>query len=505
MKILIIQIARFGDIFQSWPAIKALKRAQPEAEIHLLVRKRFSEAAEGLTSVDKLHTLDTEDILKPVVCEHPELDQSVAKISAFLDSLAAEEYDRVINLSFSTLSSYITDFVSGPNAKVAGYTRFSDGHLAIPDDTSAYFYAQVGETRWNRVHLTDIFAAVAEVDLQPDEIKIESNHPIFNTATSWRDRHGLEHNNYAVIHVGDRQWHRNYSAFKWRRVLARLSKEYSGKIVLAGSRQERNLADEIAAGFSPDQILNLVGETRLADLFALMQSAQLLIAGDSLLIQVAALTGTPCLNISFGTANFWEKGPKSVGSRILWSASPENLPSDRVSREAVALLNGENLDFGPVIKVTEQTPVCMELVGFEADDFPWSLIQSLYMGKPFFSDVDSLTPLGFSRLFEVSSLALEQIDLLGHAKNGKTAVAILQQVDEIIIQIEKMVPRIQPVIAWFQTERLRIGPAGIDAILMKTKELFTKLNKIAALYCTSLEAQSDLGGPDGLKDANIKV
>ena len=51
MRILVLQLARFGDIFQTWPTLKALRRQHPESEIHFLVRSRFSEAASGLTGI----------------------------------------------------------------------------------------------------------------------------------------------------------------------------------------------------------------------------------------------------------------------------------------------------------------------------------------------------------------------------------------------------------------------------------------------------------------------
>ena len=53
MKILIIQLARLGDIYQSWPTLKAVKRANPGAEIHFLTRSKFAAAAPGPELVDR--------------------------------------------------------------------------------------------------------------------------------------------------------------------------------------------------------------------------------------------------------------------------------------------------------------------------------------------------------------------------------------------------------------------------------------------------------------------
>ena len=63
MKILILQLARLGDLYMSWPAMKALRRQYPTAEIHLMVRSSFKEAMVGNNSVNKIIELNSEKIL----------------------------------------------------------------------------------------------------------------------------------------------------------------------------------------------------------------------------------------------------------------------------------------------------------------------------------------------------------------------------------------------------------------------------------------------------------
>ncbi len=49
MKILVLQLARLGDIYMSWPMIRAVKRKYPNAEIDIQVFTLSSE--EGLLGV----------------------------------------------------------------------------------------------------------------------------------------------------------------------------------------------------------------------------------------------------------------------------------------------------------------------------------------------------------------------------------------------------------------------------------------------------------------------
>src|SRR4051794_29867404 len=114
MRILVLQLARFGDIYQSWPAIKALQRSFPGAEVHALVRSRFSQATEGLAGVT-VHELNTADVLKPIL-ESGDENAALSRLSDLIERLEALRFDRIINLSFSPFSSYLTNAIAGPGA-----------------------------------------------------------------------------------------------------------------------------------------------------------------------------------------------------------------------------------------------------------------------------------------------------------------------------------------------------------------------------------------------------
>ena len=146
MKILVLQLARLGDIFQTWPTLHALKRQG--AEIHVLVRPRFRAAAEGCDAIQTIHEFETDSILSPILNDSRRgLQPSLEAVDSLMHKLDGEKYDRILNLSFSPLSSWITfdlemrAFQRGKAMAVAGYTRHIDGALAIPDDASAFFFA----------------------------------------------------------------------------------------------------------------------------------------------------------------------------------------------------------------------------------------------------------------------------------------------------------------------------------------------------------------------------
>src|SRR4051812_2953965 len=99
MRILVLQLARFGDIYQTWPTLQALKRKHPGCELHVLVRSRFKEAAQDFPGIT-VHALPTQDILRPLFEAQP-LEDSHTELKAFLQPLCDGSFDSIINLSFS--------------------------------------------------------------------------------------------------------------------------------------------------------------------------------------------------------------------------------------------------------------------------------------------------------------------------------------------------------------------------------------------------------------------
>jgi ADP-heptose:LPS heptosyltransferase len=454
MRILVIQLARFGDIYQSWPVLRALKRTHPQAEVHLLVRTRFQAATTGLNGIT-VHCLPTAEFIAPLLSSAEDVLSPMVK---FTEDLAALKFTQIYNLSFSPASSYLTDILSEGGASVAGYTRHSDGFFSIPDDTSAYFYAQVGIGRSNRYHLTEIFAAVCGVSLHTED---------FNENKAFTREHRV------LVHIGASQIEKAYPAELWGEALKTLRDIYDGEVILIGSRDERVMADAIAqiSGAS-----NRVGETTLPELQNLIATSELLIGADSAPIHMATLTATKVLNLSSDTVSFWETGPMGAGSRVLHEKTIAQIAPGRVAAEALALIDGRPPQ-GPSY---ERHADGFIAVGKDDADFNWQLIQALYTGSEYPKTTDNGALIAFQRLFELAELALTQLARWQESKS--TAAQILARVDEMLEELPRLNGHVVPVIQWFQTQRLRLPPGSESETLQATRKLFEELLWIAAVY-----------------------
>ncbi len=490
MKILVIQLARLGDIYLTWPTLRAIHRSHPEAELHVMVRERFLGALEGLDLPLKVHTLNTRDVLAPIV-NSGKLEDSLAQILDMADLLSAEKFDEIINLSFSPASSYLVDAIRTENSVVKGYCRQTDGYLAIPDDASAYFYAQVGTRNWNRYHLGEVFAAVSGRDLLFTDWA-----PALSSPTSFRSHLPAE---YYVVHLATSQEDKSFPDYKWRQVLSKLVKRNNFKFVVVGGPEDQDLARRALAGLPEENVANLVGMTRIVDLFEVIQNSKGLIGGDSVGLHMASLCGVACFNLSFSSVNFWETGPRAVGSRILWAQEPALMDSEKVVQEFCLWVDGEQAT-SPVIERVSNDLIGFSPKGFKSSDFAWHMIEAIYTGGPFPATENADNISGIQKLKELSTLALEQLDRISVEPKDQVSHQILSHIDQILNQLAHMVPEIRPLIAWFDTERLRMGPGEFQDIYLKTRALFHKLSEIAELYTLTKDEPANLTAEGAAND-----
>jgi ADP-heptose:LPS heptosyltransferase len=470
MKILVIQLARLGDIYMSWPVLRALKRLHPNADLHFLTRSKFAAATEGVRVVDRHIQMPTSSILEPMVQQNADLDGSLARLDQFIGDLREEEYDWVINLTFSPVSSYLTHAISTPNTRVTGYTRHADGFLSIPDEVSAYFYAQVGVHSQNRVHLTDIFISMLGYEYKEEDW--------LGPQLDGRD-FGLPPS-FILVHIGASEAKKSLPPFKWARVLKNFfDHNLETPIVMICAANERNLGEAIEAGVSRGRIINLIGQTHLRDIFHLLKSARLLVGCDIAPMQMASLTNTPCLNVSFDSVNFWETGPKATQSFIYKASFPEDVVSEELGLYIHQVLCGQS----PTGLIQRSAGLASYQVPQEdpRELFTWNLIQALYLSGDFPIVDDLQFCQAIEKIYEVNKIAQENIRAIPD-KGLEVMGPLLDRADEVMAAVARMIPTVGPIVRWYQTEKLRIPPGTQESVATRSLEIHEKLQRILSVY-----------------------
>jgi len=485
MKVLVIQLARFGDIYQTWPCLNALKRERPEAEIHLLVRETFKEATEGLTSVSRVLSLNTQDLLAPVLVEKNQTEASVEKAEKFLATLRQEAYDVIVNLSYSRTSAFIVKAVKSNKAICMGYDMHSSGALFPADDVAAYFMANVGVGKANRIHLTDLFAMQMGVNLNLED---------FAAPTKFieKTKFAIERNSVA-IHIGASQSFKTLSPEKWSMIIRELGVRGIEQVVLIGSKAEILVSQKITNSVSQVKVLNLVGQGALLNVFAVLRDVQALICGDSAIMQMASLCGVKTLNLSAEGVSYKETGPRAPSSIVLPYKNQEEVSAAIVARKCAALVGG--IVQADEIQTVWSIPSYVNISETPSEKFRWELVAALYFegAYPLIENVN--TYQAFAQFRAINEMQIQQLNMIRQRKDlaqvevNRNLLAKMDQTCEILCQ--KAI-EVQPLWDWIKIERTRLDSHDHQVLAMGQLEIHKKIEKVLRLY--SLENEQELVG-----------
>ncbi len=465
MKTLVIQLARLGDILQTLPALHAYCRSNSTEKIHFLVRKKFSEIAHILPVCDSVIEMDTKVILEASIFAGEDgVEDSLSVMQKWVERLKAEGYEKIINLSFSPFSSYLTSLLADEGVEVVGYTRHEDGFLAIPDDASAYFYGQVGVNRSNRFHLIDLFASILGVELEDQDWNLSKNY----------DSKKLE--NYIAFHIGASNPKKSLSQTAIVGLLRAIVKSSDIGIYLLGGTEDIAMAESIERQLGGSKIKNMVGKTNLAELIDIIAKSKAFMGADSGPMQICNLTNTLCINFSNEFVNFWETGPRSYKSFVCYVKDFSLLDMNEVALEIKTILEtgssewiqGDRLGYHGAYPTTP------------SQDFQWSLIKAIYLGEEFPALESSQFARAVVHLNDVNDISLHH--LANFQIGNRQQASVLETADKIMDTLATEVEEIMPIVYWFRTEKIRMGPVPLTDLIIQYMDLHKKLKQILELY-----------------------
>ncbi len=483
MKILIISLARIGDIYQSWPALRAFARLHPAAEIHFLTRKKFQGAFAGLGFPVTIHPLPTESCVEEFIVTK-NFQPVLKTLKSFLSDLQGQNFDQLINLTFSPLSASIAGYLRV--AQCRGLSRHPDLSLQFNDDWSAYFYAQMGIHKWNRIHMIEFYANFLQVELTPSDFYYQRLAPS-----------PYQFQAYFALHIGASQSQKNLSAKEWGSFVEKLLDQVPQQLVVLGTEREviKSLPQHPRLN---SRLRVLVGETNLDDVFQIIDGADLFIGPDSSLLQVANLLQKKSFNLSFSSVRFWESGPKAPGSIVYRAQGAVDL------EEVVSEIKKCALNLVPGIKcysIDPETNAYHGLTSSEEDE-AWSLICSLYFQLPHVVPLSPTALEGIEKLQMVNDMVLEFLAQIKNQTDLDNHKHLLDAADAAFGKISQIVPSLSPITDWLMTERSRIAPTDFDQLLKLLAETFKRHQQLQN-YLTKYHWSETAETPGVLDESNI--
>jgi lipopolysaccharide heptosyltransferase II len=291
-RILVVRVDLLGDVVLSLPAVRALKRAYPEARIDLLVLKSTAGILEGQPGIHRVLAYDPHIWRQPASYLRPDHWREAARV---LWSIRAARYDLAVSIS-GDMGSILTR-LSGARRRF-GYSREAYPFFLTDPLPGGRYLTRQHETKYVLALAGAAGGIIAGTEDARPRLVVTSAARERIDALLGEGRAVLGRKGPMVtLHGGAR----NGQAKRWptshfARLAERLVEEFDALVVLTGAGGEATLARAIEEQCR-HQLLNLCGQTSLPELAALLAASDLVVSGDSGPMHVACAVGTPVISL----------------------------------------------------------------------------------------------------------------------------------------------------------------------------------------------------------------
>ena len=312
--ILLIQLGDIGDVVLSFPCIRALRENFPHADLVVAVRQKAEELIQDCPWTDGVISINQDE---------RKWHQEVIYQKEFFFQVRKYKFDMSVDLRTGTRGAILT-FLSGARQRVGFFAP--DGklwrnrmftHLAYlegkPEQHMAEYYLNLLLTYgfktnniWPQMEIPDERLEKVEVLFRKENIP--TNHPVIaiQPFSLW----------------GYKEWARE----KYAALVNWIVSEYGFPVIITGSLEEREKADEIIKMVGTN-VYNFAGKTSIGMFSAVLKLCKLFIGGDSAGIHIAAAVGTSTVGI-FGPASISHWAPRGKQHAVVYDTKRSCVPCD---------------------------------------------------------------------------------------------------------------------------------------------------------------------------------
>jgi len=293
--VLIIKLRYIGDVLLATPTVRAIKAARPDVRITMVVNRGTEDVLSGNPDMDEIVVLDK---------------GSLAAQWRLIAGLRRRRFDTVIDLTDGDRSAFLS-WISGAPVRIG----FNDEHR-----WRECCYTQVIQPVPGMRHRIDRDLEV----LKPINIQAGSKDPQLwltpeeeDSADQLLDQLGVQRSQSIVmLQPGARYWFKAWPPERFAELADRLMSQYGCQVLIGGSDQDIDLAQQIRQMAKCRPII-MAGRTTIKQFAAIAKKSALFIGSDSGAMHVAAAIGTPIVAL-FGPSNPAEWGPKGAHAEVLY-------------------------------------------------------------------------------------------------------------------------------------------------------------------------------------------
>ena len=308
-KILFIRIDRIGDLVLSTPALRAIKKRYPGAELTVLAGPAAAPLLASDPGVNRVIVWDASKGLREEI-------KVISLLKGFHFDLAIDPY-----AEYEAKTALIA-FLSGAGTRV-GYQSYGRG---------IFFNVEVSPMA-ERAHFIDETLEVLKVlgiNEPRRDPELFVSEEAAAEARAFLKNSGAEKNGFLVaVHPGGYYESQRWPPESFAAVIGALIEKYGAKVLLIGGLAERELVENIAAGVAggPGD-KNIIKAVNLKTdlLCALMRESRLFIGNNSGPLHIASALKIPSISTMGPTdpVRWYPFGPAQVVLRSELPCSPCN-------------------------------------------------------------------------------------------------------------------------------------------------------------------------------------
>jgi heptosyltransferase-1 len=295
MKILIIKLSSIGDVVHTLPALAAIRRALPDAEIAWAVERRAAEILRGNKLIDNLIEIDTRPLRKGKTIEETLIDTAKQ-----LRELRSFKFDAVLDFQGLLKSAAVAKL-----AKARRTYGFSKQNLREP--ASRFLLTDTVEVEPNS-HIIIKNLTLAQKVLKIPRPENDFEFPIFTDETHKQEAEKIVEQsgeNFAILNPAGgwttKLWHtENFGA-----LADRLWKENRLTSVVTTAPNETELAQKVLQNSKSGKVL--LAQPSLRGFYELAKKAKIYVGGDTAPTHLAVAAKTPIVGI-FGPTEWRRNG-----------------------------------------------------------------------------------------------------------------------------------------------------------------------------------------------------
>lgn len=322
--ILVVQLKRLGDLILTTPALNALRKIFPEAQITLLIDHHSAELAPAIADVNEFLIYNRN-----------------ASFNLWLD-LARRGFDLCLDFTGNDRSALVS-FLS----KAAQRVGFSFvAKRAIRSWVYTDLVQSVVREKHTVDHYLDLVRSLGDSGSAAGRVSLDLPDSVERSAETLRREIGLPAR-YFVVHPGSARPDKYWLADRWKVVIAHAQKRLGIPCLITGGRNPAELQhvrDILAGTCHHSTIFNLAGKVDFLLSAAMIRGATLFVGVDTATAHLASAFRRPEL-VLFGPTNPFHWHPLHPHAAVVragfegpldhFEPRQKALPMSELSTEAV--------------------------------------------------------------------------------------------------------------------------------------------------------------------------